>query len=32
LYTSALAIQQMRRQDVDADGLRGRSKSSDRSF
>jgi NAD(P)-dependent dehydrogenase (short-subunit alcohol dehydrogenase family) len=32
LYTSALAIQQMRRQDVDADGLRGRSRSSDRSF
>jgi NAD(P)-dependent dehydrogenase (short-subunit alcohol dehydrogenase family) len=25
LYTSALAIQQMRRQEVDADGLRGRS-------
>jgi NAD(P)-dependent dehydrogenase (short-subunit alcohol dehydrogenase family) len=32
LYTSALAIQQMRRQEIDADGLRGRSKSSHRSF
>jgi NAD(P)-dependent dehydrogenase (short-subunit alcohol dehydrogenase family) len=32
LYTSALAIQQMRRQEIDADGLRGRSKSSDRPF
>jgi NAD(P)-dependent dehydrogenase (short-subunit alcohol dehydrogenase family) len=32
LYTSALAIQQMRRQEIDADGLRGRSESSDRSF
>jgi len=27
LYTSALAIQQMRRQEVDSDGLRGRSES-----
>ena len=27
LYTSALAIQQMRRQEIDADGLRGRSES-----
>jgi NAD(P)-dependent dehydrogenase (short-subunit alcohol dehydrogenase family) len=32
LYTSALAIQQMRRQEIDVDGLRGRSKSSHRSF
>ena len=27
LYTSALAIQQMRRQEIDADGVRGRSES-----
>ena len=27
LYTSALAIQQMRRQEIDGDGLRGRSES-----
>jgi NAD(P)-dependent dehydrogenase (short-subunit alcohol dehydrogenase family) len=27
LYTSALAIQQMRRQEIDADGIRGRSES-----
>jgi NAD(P)-dependent dehydrogenase (short-subunit alcohol dehydrogenase family) len=32
LYTSALAIQQMRRQEIDADGVRGRSKSINRSY
>lgn len=30
LYTSALAIQQMRRQEIDADSVRGKSKSSHR--